>query len=929
MVQQKRAGVQKQRKISVRVTDPLNRKLPSITNSISPLNLMPIHTIKWRLPTFLNSNTRSIMNKIDEITNLIDVNHVDIACVTETWLSDEVPPCVTGIDGYTCERRDRVDRRGGGVLIYIRNGIPYRRIENLECDEVESLWLLVRDKCMPRGFSHILIGVVYHPPGACNLTTTNHIITSLDDIIKKHPHAGVMLLGDFNKLNDTQLRSYPLKQVVKLPTRRTAILDKIFTNMGNLYDKPIVLAPSSFSDHNVVLFEPAPSLKFDAGKTVSINIRVSSQRARDNLSNCLAGFDWTPLYLQPSCEKKFEFFQSSMSSIINQHLPTRVVRRHTSDKPWVTDYFRQLIKQRQRAYLCGNSIEYRMLRNKVIRSASSIRSSYYQEQLSNLRNCDPRRWWKHTKSLTGLGKTSSEFYAMANSLCGGDLGVLAGEINSFFESVCRDLDPIDVSIVPLDCPVPLNYTIDTDTVLKLLAKINVNKTIGPDDIPSWILRDHALILAHPVCTIFNASIREGFVPTIWKSANVIPIPKANPPRVINKDLRPISLTAVLSKSLERIVGGWMLDLIFNKLDSNQYGGLKGSSTTHALVDMVHTWLLAAEERKASHVVLLDYRKAFDHVDHTVLVTKCKHFDLPNFIIRWLCAFLSNRSQRVRLGRELSDWVSLKGSVPQGSWLGPLLFIILINDLRLPCAVHKYMDDTTLTTQVQKGSVGPMQTLIDQTVSWSSANKMIPNIDKTKDMIISFLKQPMDIPPVTIQGIDLERVSSVKLLGIIINNKLTWTENTTYICSKASKRLYHLKQLRRAGLSGGDLLMFYGSVIRPVIEYACPVWHSSLTVADSAKIESIQRRAMRIIDPSLCYDAACNKHHLDKTSVRRENLSMRFFSAIKSASHKLNYLLPKPKITRYSLRNSSKLPLPKTKTNRFKNSLIPYGLYNFQ
>ena len=123
---------------------------------------------------------------------------------------------------------------------------------------------------------------------------------------------------------------------------------------------------------------------------------------------------------------------------------------------------------------------------------------------------------------------------MANSLCSGDLGVLAGEINSFFESVCRDLDPIDVSIITLDCPVPFNYTIDTDTVIKLLAKINVNKAIGPVDIPSWILRDHALILAHPVCTIFNASIRVGFVPTIRKSANVIPIPKANPPRVINR-----------------------------------------------------------------------------------------------------------------------------------------------------------------------------------------------------------------------------------------------------------------------------------------------------------------------------------------------------------------------------------------------------------
>ena len=100
---------------------------------------------------------------------------------------------------------------------------------------------------------------------------------------------------------------------------------------------------------------------------------------------------------------------------------------------------------------------------------------------------------------------------MANSLCGGDLGVLAGEINSFFESVCRDLDPIDASIVPLDCPVPLNYTIDTDTVIKLLAKINVNKAIGPDDIPSWILRDHALILAHPVCTILYSTHPSGRV----------------------------------------------------------------------------------------------------------------------------------------------------------------------------------------------------------------------------------------------------------------------------------------------------------------------------------------------------------------------------------------------------------------------------------
>ena len=141
----------------------------------------------------------------------------------------------------------------------------------------------------------------------------------------------------------------------------------------------------------------------------------------------------------------------------------------------------------------------------------------YREQLRSLRNCDPRRWWKHTKALTGLGKTSSDLHAMANSLCGGDLSTLAGEINIFFESVSRDLAPLDAGMVPLDCPVPVCFIISSENVCKLLSSININKAIGPDGIPSWIFRDHALTLAHPISTKFNASIREGYLPAIWRS----------------------------------------------------------------------------------------------------------------------------------------------------------------------------------------------------------------------------------------------------------------------------------------------------------------------------------------------------------------------------------------------------------------------------
>ena len=217
---------------------------------------------------------------------------------------------------------------------------------------------------MPRNLSHILVGVVYHPPGACEFICTKHIISSIDEIMKKHPYTVVMLLGDFKNLNDNQLRSYPLKQVVRMATRRSVILDEIFTNIHSLYNPPKVLPPSSFSDHNVVLYEPAKSYRYNAGKLININTRLSGPKAKEKFSTALASFDWTPLYLQPSCGQKFEFFQNSMTCLTDLHLPKRCVRRHPSDKPWVTDYFRQLIRQRQRAFLSGNFILYRRLATK-------------------------------------------------------------------------------------------------------------------------------------------------------------------------------------------------------------------------------------------------------------------------------------------------------------------------------------------------------------------------------------------------------------------------------------------------------------------------------------------------------------------------------------------------------------------------------------
>ena len=158
----------------------------------------------------------------------MSINDIDICCVTETWLHCNIPTEAVDIDGYVLHRHDRSDgRQCGGVAAYVRNSMSCVRLPELELPNVETLWLLFRSQRMPRTVSHILIGVVYHPPDADNRTTTDHLVDAVDTVMKRHPNAGVIILGDVNHLQDKPLREYPLKQLVSSATRGEALLDKI------------------------------------------------------------------------------------------------------------------------------------------------------------------------------------------------------------------------------------------------------------------------------------------------------------------------------------------------------------------------------------------------------------------------------------------------------------------------------------------------------------------------------------------------------------------------------------------------------------------------------------------------------------------------------------------------------------------------------
>ena len=419
------------------------------------------------------------------------------------------------------------------------------------------------------------------------------------------------------------------------------------------------------------------------------------------------------------------------------------------------------------------------------------------------------------------------------------------------------------------------------------------------------------------------------VPEMWRSANTTPIPKVTPPRSIETDIRPISLTPILSKHLECIVGGYIFNSLRGKFDPRQYGGMKGLSTTHALLDMLHHWHEMVHNGDEVRILFLDYSKAFDLVDHTILINKFQRLGVPTILTNWLEGFLCDRRQRVKLGKEVSDWLTLKGGMPQGSWLGPLCFIVFISDLQLvDNLMHKYMDDTTVSESVNAEKPSRMQEIGNTIVKWSNENRTRLNTKKTKEMVISFKKQPVNIPPMTLNDSIIDRITTFRLLGVLLNNTLSWEDNTNHLVSKCAPRLYYLKQLKRSGMKEPDLLIYYKAIVRPVMEYACPVWHPGLTNAQSDTIEATQKRALRIILPSLSYREALNASGLETLHQRRDDQCRKTFHDIQQEGHKLNYLLPSAKSVPYELR-SVKLPVPKIRNKRYCGSFVIHSLLSYQ
>ena len=511
------------------------------------------------------------------------------------------------------------------------------------------------------------------------------------------------------------------------PTRGVAVLDCIYTNLHQYYCDPTILPSLLLSDHMVVLAEPKLAHQIPRPRPRRITKRCYPSSHKTLFAHALTTVDWSTLYHLDTCQEKFQKFSNTIDSLLDGFFPLKTITVCPTDKPWITPRFKEHIASRQKYLKQGNRTMYNFYRNLVGREAKSLRRKYYADEIEQLKSTEPGKWWRAVHSFLGTNSGSSSLDRLHRTM-DTDIKGLAKMINDFFESVSSEMTPLQP--LPDDTPrpvVPDEYLLTVDQVERSLSTLNTRKSPGPDGIPSWILHDFSTSLAAPVCHIFNSSIIEGYVPDMWKSANVVPVPKIANPTNIKTDLRPISLTPALSKYLENHICQWLMASIGNKVDQNQYGNVKGRSTTHALIRLLHDWHQATDTSNGYvRALLVDFSKAFDRIDHNIIITKLRDLEVPAVLLHWIHAFLSMRKQRVKLHGVCSEWTTVNGGVPQETKLGPLLFLVMINDLTLSLPAVKYVDDTTVYQVIRKDEVDILQQQLDELCAWCRTNKMLIN-----------------------------------------------------------------------------------------------------------------------------------------------------------------------------------------------------------
>ena len=396
-------------------------------------------------------------------------------------------------------------------------------------------------------------------------------------------------------------------------------------------------------------------------------------------------------------------------------------------------------------------------------------------------------------------------------------------------------------------PVMPDITIIQEGVFKLLENLDPNKSSGPDEIPAKILKLAAKELAPALTKIFQSSLDTGKLPDSWLQANITPLFKKGD-RHLASNYRPVSLTSICCKTLEHIIHSNIMKHFskHNILTDRQHGFRRGHSCETQLILTAHDLAKSLDSKSQVDMAIMDFSKAFDVVPHNRLLSKLKHHGIQNKTLVWISAFLQNRTQRVLVSGDKSSWCDVLSGVPQGTVLGPLLFLTYINDLpeNIQSTVRLFADDCVIYREIRHDlDAQILQDDLNTLEKWEQKWLMKFNLDKCFIMKLTHARSTKS-HEYTLGGKPLLETKSHSYLGVCINNKLNWNQHIQEITAKSNRTLGFVKRNLYA-CSKSTKQIAYKSLVRPKLEYCAAVW-DPYTIKNTRKLETVQKRAARFI-----------------------------------------------------------------------------------
>ena len=640
--------------------------------------------------------------------------------------------------------------------------------------------------------------------------------------------------------------------MVSFSTRHHNTLDLFLTNRPSLVSKCVPLP--GVSDHDMVLSvsdirarwqKPAPR-KILLWKNT--NLRPLKCGLHDFASTFIASNS-----INTPVDDMWTEITSNLHGLLKNHVPFKMSTSRYN-QPWINREIKQLARRKKKAYVKARKSNeacdwsyFNTLKKQMQRDSRSTYQSYVNDLISDADSTNPKKFWSFIKNqrcdnsgvapLIKNGLLQSESLAKAN--------ILNAQFVSVFTSEDTENIP-DLGTSPH--PVVPEFNIDCAGVEKLLHNIKPHKASGPDELPAHLLKLGASELAPALTLLFQATLHQGRIPHEWKSAYVSPIfKKGDKSKASN--YRPISLTSIVCKVIEHIIHSQIINHFdkHNLLTNRQFGFRKGRSCESQLLLTVDDLARGLRDGEQIDAILLDFSKAFDRVPHERLLLKLHFLGVQGRLLSWIRDFLTGRTQRVILEGEKSGVAAVTSGVPQGTVLGPLLFLAFINDLPdcVSSEIRLFADDCLLYRCIRSEvDVSLIREDLANLQAWEDKWLMTFNPDKCEVLRITNKRKGVLHPEYSIHGSVLRTVESAKYLGVTISKNLSWKPHIGNISKRANSSLGFLRRnLRKCPPKIRELA--YTTYVRPTLEYASMVWDSG--VKDQInRVERIQRRAARFV-----------------------------------------------------------------------------------